>query len=179
MEVSVFEGGKRPLEELPSNWTIRMNQLTKMNQASQPTYHFWSHPKNGMKWHEPFFLRFKLLQWHHSDDIIRWNSSQGLFSVVLTACFSALVSLSLSSSSSCLFLLFPLPLVPSFSLCGFVSLHQVSKWLYRWTLSNLRYGRFLQYVHFFFLSVCLSVCLLWSCMLAMVCVCMSASVCPF
>ncbi len=33
----------------------------------------------------------------------------------------------------------------------------------------------------FLLPVCLSVCLLWSCMLAMMCVCMymSASVCPF
>lgn len=38
--------------------------------------------------------------------------------------------------------------------CGFVSFHQVSKWLYWWSLSNLRYGQFLPYVHFFF---CLSV----------------------
>lgn len=38
--------------------------------------------------------------------------------------------------------------------CGFVSFHQVSKWLYWRSLSNLRYGQFLPYVHFFF---CLSV----------------------
>lgn len=38
----------------------------------------------------------------------------------------------------------------SLSFCGFVSFHQVSKWLYWWSLSNLRYGQFLPYVNFLF-----------------------------
>lgn len=36
------------------------------------------------------------------------------------------------------------------SFFGFVSFHQVSKWLYWWSLSNLRYGQFLPYVNFLF-----------------------------
>lgn len=76
----------------------------------------------------------------------------------------------------------PFLLFPPSPFVGLFSLHQVSKWLYWWSLSNLRYGQFLQYVHFFFLSVCLclTVCLLRSCMLKMrwlhaVCVSLCAS----
>ncbi len=115
----------------------------------------------------------------------RWHHQVEQLAGVVLCCSNCMflcsrLSLSQSlSSSSCLPLLHPFPLVPSFSLCGFVSLHQVSKWLYRWSLSNLRYGRFLQYVHFFFLSVCLSVCSDAACWLWCVCMYMSASVCPF
>lgn len=46
-------------------------------------------------------------------------------------------------------LLTPPPPPPSLFV-AFVSPHQVSKWLYWWSLSNLRYGQFLPYVNFLF-----------------------------
>lgn len=67
-------------------------------------------------------------------------------------------TLALSLPIFFLFLTHPPPF-SSLSFCGFVSFHQVSKWLYWWSLSNLRYGQFLPYVNFLFChSVRLSSC---------------------
>lgn len=127
------------------------------------------------------------------------SNSVFLCSLSLFLSLSSLNALSLptpfllSSLSSCyvsgplpLLLSSPFLLFPPSPFVGLFSLHQVSKWLYWWSLSNLRYGQFLQYVHFFFLSVCLcltvcsgAACWWWDdCMLS-VClsVCLSTPYC--
>lgn len=110
---------------------------------------------------------------HHAHDgvIQREHSASAVCrcSVVLILCLSSslppLLPPSLLSHSFLLTLSFSLHSLPLYflpfshsfttlflllSFFGFVSFHQVSKWLYWWSLSNLRYGQFLPYVNFLF-----------------------------
>lgn len=110
---------------------------------------------------------------------------QGDTLLLLSSCALVLTDVSLPPLPLCPPSLFSTRFIsvhhpPPSPLVAFVSFHQVSKWLYWWSLSNLRYGQFLPYVNFLF---CLSVGLscVWrmhaavetvtSCWILIVCMC--------